>query len=164
MDGPFSPRDHGNPTLSRSASPSTSTRRRRDARDALAEMNTANECLLFLVSAMFGADTPCERPGGPCPKIGDVITFLRRRFAGEEERMQDVGYPHHAKHVAEHRAVLARLEAMHRHFRCGRYDPKIVLDFLETWAIDHIEHFDKPLGHFLVGADIGDLPDSPVSH
>ena len=127
-------------------------------------MNTANECLLFLVSAMFGADTPCRQPGGPCSKISDVITFLRRRFAGEEEQMQDLAYPQRAGHIAEHRAALARLNAMHRHFRCGHYDPKIVLDFLETWAIDHIEHFDKPLGHFLVGIEIGDQPSFGTPH
>lgn len=161
MDGTFPPYDHGDPTPSRPASPSTSTRHHRDA---LAEMNTANECLLFLVSAMFGADTPCRRPGGPCPKIGDVITFLRRRFAGEEEQMQDVAYPQRAGHVAEHRAVLTRLDAMHRHFRCGRYDPKIVLDFLETWAIDHIEHYDKPLGHFLVHVENGTRPGAAIPH
>lgn len=150
MDGIYSPRLPGDIPASRPASPAT---RKRRHRDALAEMNTANECLLFLVSAMFEADTPCRRSGGPCPKIGDVMTFLRRRFAHEEEQMRDAGYPNESEHIAEHRAVLTRLGAMYRHFRCGRYDTKIVLDFLETWAIDHIEHFDKPLGQFLIGTE-----------
>lgn len=122
-------------------------------RNALAEINTASECLLFLVSAMFGADTPCRSPGGPCPKIGDVITFLRRHFAREEERMSDTRYPGAARHIAEHRAVLARLDTMYHQFRCGRYDPEAVLDELEAWAIDHIERHDKPLGRFLVNAE-----------
>lgn len=159
MDGTYSPYNYDDTSLSRPASPSVSTRRHRSA---LAEMNTANECLLFLVSAMFGADTPCDEPDGSCSKIADVITFLRRHFSHEEEQMRDVAYPQQAKHIAEHRAVLARLNAMYRHFRCGHYDPKIVLDFLETWAIDHIEHFDKPLGHFLVDTEIGSPIVGPI--
>lgn len=152
MDG--APSLHARDDLARSrpAVPATGGRRR----DALAEINTASECLLFLLTAMFGADAPCRRPGGPCPKIADVMTFLRRRFAREEEQMRDALYPREAEHVAEHQAVLARLDAMHHHFRCGHYDPVTVLDFLENWAIGHIEHHDKPLGHFLVEREAAD--------
>lgn len=130
-----------------------SARRRR--RDALAEINTANECLLFLVSAMFGANRPCRRTGGPCAKIGDIIAFLRRRFAQEERIMREAGYPATNAHRAEHRAILARLQSMHRTLECGRYDTDAVLAFLESWAIEHIESHDKPLGRFLIAAEIG---------
>jgi hemerythrin-like metal-binding protein len=125
----------------------------------LAEINTANECLLFLVSAMFGANRPCRRTGGPCAKIGDLLTFLRRRFAQEERMMQNaVGYSTARSHRAEHRAILARLETMHRTLECGRYDTDSVLAFLESWAVDHIEVYDKPLGQFLALTGSDDLP------
>ncbi len=133
-------------------------------RDVLAEINTANECLLFLVSAMFGANRPCQRTGGSCSKIGDLITFLRRRFAEEERMMDEVGYRPAGLHRAEHRAILARLETMHSTLECGGYDTDAVLAFLESWAIDHIETHDKPLGQYLAVADMDDeIPTRPVS-
>jgi hemerythrin-like metal-binding protein len=128
-------------------------------RDVLAEINTANECLLFLVSAMFGANRPCQRIGGSCPKIGDLLTFLRRRFAEEERMMDDFGYRPAGLHRAEHRAILARLETMHSTLECGKYDADAVLAFLESWVIDHIEIHDKPLGQCLAISDMeGDIP------
>ena len=128
-------------------------------RDVLAEINTANECLLFLVSAMFGANRPCQRTGGSCSKIGDLLTFLRRRFAEEERMMDETGYRPAGLHRAEHRAILARLETMHGTLECGGYDTDAVLASLESWAIDHIEAHDKPLGQYLALSDMeGDIP------
>ncbi|WP_316979247.1 bacteriohemerythrin [Shumkonia mesophila] len=138
------------PVLRRPAHTSGSRRR-----DVLAEINTANECLLFLVSAMFGANRPCQRTGGSCSKIGDLLTFLRRRFAEEERMMDDAGYRPAGLHRAEHRAILARLETMHSTLECGKYDPDAVLAFLESWVIDHIETHDKPLGQYFA-ADMDD--------
>lgn len=132
--------------------PSRGTPRRR-RRDPAAEINTANECMLFLVAATFGANRPCRHTGGPCSKIGDILTFLRRRFVQEERMMQEGEYPAAAEHRSEHTAILARLEVMHQTLECGRYDPEAVLAFLESWAVEHIENHDKPLGHYMVAAE-----------
>jgi len=121
--------------------------------DALAEINTANECFLFLLSSMFGADSPCRVPGRPCARIHDVMVFLRRHFAREEKVMRDAAYPDAKTHAAEHEVMLARLASMYRHLQCGRHDPRLVLDFLESWAVAHIEDHDKPLGRFLVSRE-----------
>jgi len=129
---------------------SSAVRRRRHA---LADINTASECLLFLVSAMFGANRPCRRNGGRCGKIGDLILFLRRRFALEDRAMREAGYPAADAHRAEHQAILGRLRTLHRTLECGRYDTDAILAFIESWAIGHIESHDKPLGHFLTGVD-----------
>ena len=131
--------------------------------NALAEINTANECFLFLLSSMFGADSPCRVPGRPCAKIHDVTVFLRRHFAREEEIMRDAAYPDAKTHAAEHKVMLERLAGMYRNLRCGRYDPRLVLDFLESWAVAHIEDHDKPLGRFLASREAA-LATSPMGN
>lgn len=118
--------------------------------NAYHEIDTANECLLFLISAMFGSDAECAAEGEACTKIGEVIVFLRRRFAREEDVMRSVGYPATDRHLVEHEIVLDRLERMHRFLKCGSYDSRLVVEFVQSWATDHIELFDKPLGRFLV--------------
>ena len=118
--------------------------------NAYHEIDTANECLLFLISAMFGSDAGCAAKGEPCAKIHEVIVFLRRRFAREEEVMRAVQYPATDRHLVEHEIVLDRLERMYRFLKCGSYDSRLVVEFVQSWATDHIELFDKPLGRFLV--------------
>lgn len=150
-----------NPTSPSRPSRTSGARRR----DVLAEINTANECLLFLVSAMFGANRPCRRTGGPCTKIGDLIVFLRRRFAEEERMMADASYAAATEHREEHRAILSRLDTLYRTLECGRYDADSVLAFLESWAVEHIETYDKPLGQFLAVAELdGEIPAARPRH
>ena len=114
----------------------------------------AAERLLFQISAAFEAE-PAEPEssdsvsGGSCPRISAVRNFLRQRFAEEEERMREVGYPDLASHCAAHEAILVRLASVHKALRNGPYDELRLLDLVETWIVEHIERHDKPFGWFV---------------
>lgn len=125
--------------------------------ESLSRADHAAETLLFLLATTFAPETPAPGPvGGPCPKIDNVIAFLRRRFAGEERIMREVGYPEMAIHAFEHRALIARLARLRQQLRVGRYDSAHFLDVLETWAVVHIERHDKPLGRFVMWHEVVD--------
>ena len=108
----------------------------------------AAERLLFQVSAAFDARTEPREVGAPCPRLDSVRLFLRQRFAEEEQRMRESGYPNLAVHVAAHEALLVRLATLNRSLRHGQYDQTQLLDVLESWMVDHIEKHDKPFGWF----------------
>ncbi len=111
----------------------------------------AAERLLFQVSAAFDAEPAETEPdfaarASSCPRLDAVRTFLGQRFAEEEHRMRETGYPDLAAHSAAHEAILVRLAMLESAVRHSHYDQLRFLDLLETWIVEHIERHDKPFG------------------
>ena len=78
--------------------------------------------------------------------------------------MAEAGYVAATEHREEHRAILSRLDTLYRTLECGSYDTDSVLAFLESWAVEHIENHDKPLGEYLAVADMDDEIPAPRAH
>lgn len=75
----------------------------------------------------------------------DFLAALAAHFAHEETLMQALGYPHLAKHRADHAAIRAGAEAL---VRCGAPEtPARLYDLL----IDDVLRADLPFKAFLAG-------------
>ncbi len=108
-----------------------------------------NQCLFFVLNELFASDFPCEMRSRMCHKIEDSIVYLTRNFLREEALMTDCGYADLDGHRNEHKALLEELLRLQRTLECGRYDTSEMFDLLSSWALAHIEIWDKPLGKHL---------------
>lgn len=113
------------------------------------QIDAHNESLFFVLDELFAADMPCERLSRMCHKIEETIVYLTRNFLREETLMVDRGYPDLEAHKSEHRVLLEELLRLQRTLECGRYDTFEMFDFLASWAVGHIEIWDKGLGDHL---------------
>lgn len=114
------------------------------------EVDSTNECLLFLLEELFLNSLPCQGSAVSCPKLADLEHFLVRKFAREEELMAEAGFPGLDGHRADHVGLLQRLKTMRRELVCGAYDPDTVYTFLTDWAVDHVDTFDAEFGRFRI--------------
>jgi len=126
------------------------------------EIDGANECLEFLLERHFLGGIPCDSDGRRCPKIDDVLRFLTRKFAREENLMERVGFGGLAHHRIEHAGLLVRLGAMRNRLICGAYDPRQVFSVVTVWAVRHLREFDDPFGRYLA-ARVGTRNDADRS-
>jgi len=113
------------------------------------QIDAHNQSLFFVLNELFASDFPCEMRSRMCHKIEDTIVFLTRNFLREEELMAHCGYSDLDGHRDEHRVLLEELLRLQRTLECGRYDTSEMFDLLSSWALAHIEIWDKPLGKHL---------------
>lgn len=113
------------------------------------QIDAHNQSLFFVLNELFASDFPCEMRSRMCHKIEDTIVFLTRNFLREEALMADSGYADLDGHRTEHRVLLEELLRLQRTLECGRYDTSKMFDLLASWALGHIEIWDKPLGKHL---------------
>jgi hemerythrin len=73
-------------------------------------------------------------------EILDALTdYTRTHFIVEESLMEVLGYPDRAAHRAEHKALIKKLNALHRRFHAE--EPEVadeLLHFLKDWLSDHV--------------------------
>lgn len=113
------------------------------------QIDAHNQSLFFVLNELFASDFPCEMRSRMCHKIEDTIVFLTRNFLREETLMADSGYTDLDGHRSEHRVLLDELLRLQRTLECGQYDTSAMFDFLASWALAHIEIWDKPFGKHL---------------
>jgi hemerythrin len=81
--------------------------------------------------------------------LEELAIQTRIHFAVEESLMRLLGFPETGAHVAEHRRLTEQLEKFRQ--RAQDFDVTQGLAvFIQTWLIDHVNHFDREfVGHFL---------------
>jgi len=127
------------------------------------QIDAHNQSLFFVLNELFASDFPCEMRSRMCHKIEDTIVYLTRNFLREEALMADCGYADLEGHRSEHRVLLDELLRLQRTLECGRYDTAAMFDLLASWALAHIEIWDKPLGkHLRPKASSASPPSKPV--
>lgn len=117
-----------------------------DLETGVKQIDSHNQSLLFILEELFASDLPCEMRSRTCHKIEDTIVYLTRNFLREEALMAECSYPDVDGHKREHRTLLDELLRLQRSFECGRYDTSKMFDLLSSWALAHIEIWDKELG------------------
>ena len=110
-----------------------------DHRDLLAAMNRLHEAVTR---------------GEDREELAKVLTFLRdytvSHFETEEGLMIRSGYPGTPGHVAAHAELVLKVGDFLSDFRAGRVElTEALLDFLETWLVEHILGQDQELGDYL---------------
>ena len=119
------------------------------------QIDAHNQSLIFVLNELFASDVPCAMRSRMCHKIEDTIVYLTRNFLREEALMADCGYADVDGHRNEHRVLLDELLRLQRTLQCGRYDTSAMFDLLSSWALAHIEIWDKPLGKHLREENFG---------
>lgn len=117
-----------------------------DLETGVKQIDAHNQSLLFIIEELFASDMPCEMRSRMCHKIEDTIVYLSRNLLREEALMAGCGYPDLDRHKREHRTLLDELLRLQGALECGRYDNAKMYDLLSSWALAHIEIWDKELG------------------
>lgn len=77
--------------------------------------------------------------------LADLALHLQSHFAAEEDVMQRHRFPAYPVHLAEHRRVLADVEARYGRWRSDR-DGNALADWLDgevaAWFLDHVASMD----------------------
>lgn len=100
------------------------------------------------------ADNP--EPAALLQATRDLLAYAIFHFEVEERLMHQYGYDlaapeAAADHLRQHRAFSQRAASLHDGLReGGATDAVAVLEFIEDWLIDHIQHVDQALGRFVI--------------
>jgi hemerythrin-like metal-binding protein len=82
--------------------------------------------------------------------LNKLIEFTRMHFWGEEQLMEQHGFPGLAGHRAEHQRLMAQLQKSVRRLQRGEaVQTSDLLCFLHDWFIDHVEGLDQQYGPWL---------------
>lgn len=84
-----------------------------------------------------------------------LVQYTRIHFANEEDAMAQADYPEFVTHVAAHRALTQQVEELSLKVKGGTAGVSVeVMDFLQRWLTDHIQHMDQKYTPFLTGPRI----------
>ena len=76
--------------------------------------------------------------------VGQLAVYTRTHFLQEEVAMRQTSYPGLTAHQAQHNKLMADVEKYKNDLDEGRKPNTIaVLNFLQKWLVDHIQHSDK---------------------
>jgi len=79
-----------------------------------------------------------------------LLETTQTHFSFEEQLMSQSNYPEYAAHKSEHDRLLQHLKDLAEKYRKGELLLSFAIELdLKSWAMVHIEEFDKPLGVFL---------------
>ena len=87
--------------------------------------------------------------------LSELVDYTKTHFTYEEGLMEDNGYPHFEAHKAQHRAMIAEVEAVLAEYEKDQDTAmRHAVDFLKDWLIHHINGTDKKYSSFLIGKGV----------
>ncbi len=87
--------------------------------------------------------------------LADVVEYTKTHFAYEEGLLEDNGYPDFEAHRAQHRAMVAEVEAMLAEYEQDHdLAMRHAVGYLMDWLIKHINGTDKQYSSFLIGKGV----------
>ncbi len=106
--------------------------------------------LLELIQQMFKALRRMPGKDEAADVIEELRQYTERHFAGEEELMEQHGYPGLEKHRKEHEEMKRKVGEFQEKFEENSVSvSKEVLRYLQNWLINHINVTDKKYTEFL---------------
>lgn len=81
--------------------------------------------------------------------ILELKTYTQFHFLSEENLMQEVAYPAIFEHSEIHRKLLRGLDDLTEDIARHRTSGFSMVEFLNSWLLNHIENFDKKLGQYI---------------
>lgn len=87
--------------------------------------------------------------------LAELVDYTRTHFTYEEGLMEDNGYPDFEAHRAQHRLMIAEVEAVLAEYEKD-HDTAMrhASDYLKGWLINHINGTDKQYSSFLIGKGV----------
>ncbi|MDQ5987662.1 MAG: Bacteriohemerythrin [Syntrophus sp. SKADARSKE-3] len=81
--------------------------------------------------------------------IDNLINYAANHFAQEERYFDQFKYPDTARHKAEHREFVKKVNDFHESFKKGKLFLSVgVMNFLRDWLVNHIKGTDKKYSRF----------------
>ncbi len=123
-----------------------------DLKTSVSEIDSQHRELFGRVNGLLAA---CKLKKGK-EEIGWFIRFLEEyvshHFAGEEQKMAELGYPGLSDHRSEHREFARKLLEIKQQFLEHGAGVNVVLMTARTsgdWLVDHIRKTDKAMAMYL---------------
>ena len=87
--------------------------------------------------------------------LDELVDYTKTHFTYEEGLMEDNGYPDFEAHRAQHRAMIAEVEAVLAEYEKD-HDTAMrhASDYLHDWLINHINGTDKQYSSYLIGKGV----------
>jgi hemerythrin len=101
--------------------------------------------LFVLANAMFSATDK----GALRLCAMKLFKHVREHFADEEALMKMVAFPGYKAHVESHNRILKNLGEVSHAIGKDAMDPKVVVEFLTDWGLNHIPHDDAQVAAFV---------------
>jgi len=82
--------------------------------------------------------------------LNRLIDYTANHFAGEEEQMRRTSYPDFNNHKREHEKLVEQALGLKAKFEAGEtLHTQSVIEFLQSWLVNHIQGVDKKYGPHL---------------
>ncbi len=121
------------------------------------ELDSQHKVLVGLVNELHEALTQGREREVLDAVLTRLVEYTRIHFAVEESLMRLLGYPGLDAHMEEHRALIARLNALRRKADAGDATVSIeLMDFLKLWLTSHIMESDQRYARHFV--EVGVAP------
>ncbi len=78
-----------------------------------------------------------------------LYQYTRSHFSHEESLMEHIGYPEMASHIAQHKALLAKLNEFLHNISKDNLIKAELEDFVSQWFLGHIANVDAKLAAYL---------------
>jgi len=87
--------------------------------------------------------------------LAELVDYTKTHFTFEEGLMEDNGYPDFEAHKAQHRLMMAEVEAVLAEYEQD-HDAAMrhACNYLQEWLINHINGTDKQYSSFLIGKGV----------
>ena len=87
--------------------------------------------------------------------LAELVDYTKTHFVYEEGLMEDNGYPDFEAHKAQHREMIAEVEAVLTEYEEDQdMAMRRACDYLKDWLIHHINGTDKQYSSFLTGKGV----------
>ena len=87
--------------------------------------------------------------------LAELVDYTKTHFTYEEGLMEDNGYPDFEAHRAQHKEMIAEVDAVLAEYEKDHdMAMRHASDYLKTWLINHINGTDKQYSSFLIGKGV----------
>jgi hemerythrin-like metal-binding protein len=83
----------------------------------------------------------------------ELEAYTQFHLTSEENLMHEVAYPEVQQHSKIHAQLLVGLRRMTEDIRGHRVSEKTLAEFISSWLLNHIVHYDRKLANFLVASE-----------
>lgn len=87
--------------------------------------------------------------------IDELMLYAYHHFSGEEQMLQESGYPDYERHRKIHEAATGKILEIANLHQAGIFDASQMVGALTDWLIKHIQGTDKKYAPFLASREAG---------
>lgn len=108
----------------------------------VAEIDDEHKKLVGLINALHEAMKQGRGQQVVASTVRELMEYVLIHFATEERLFARHGYPEATRHIAEHKALTAKVRDMEAALVQGKTLTMDVLTLLKAWITDHIQQTD----------------------